>query len=543
MMNLPAQSGTADEELFVAAESLALLRHISVKQAEVDRIYQTNTLTISCLLEQCGVPLRVVPFVGAGGSSAFGYRTWSGFLAAHASPPSASTSLEVAAEQLLNRIGSQAFHDAVEHEYGARGLVSDSYRSFVWLLPYLTDGFVITTNYDRVLEHVFLRSGRPFDHVVCGPNREMLDRAHQANKHYLFKIHGDCEQRQGRVLADREYDVAYGKNGSEGPVAATLRHIFATQCALFLGCSLRHDRTLSILHDVVSDSRMVHYAILQEPNGSEEKEEHARFLSERAIRPIWYPYGRHDLLIPLLARIISSSRQPNVVEFANAYVQTRTTDAFVSGEAFVASTPANHVIRTALADIYSDYGLEKAFENAHESTALLTRAVELAPTDPAHWARRGLVKLFIADYAAAAEDFTASWRISGRHQRATGMLIAVAELFTDAPLQNSIVLLEEARQEERLKSFAEFFLAASYVLDDRFDEARAILSGRPDRVSVMLRKVIENCPRFLRWSVRASAMGVLGAWLIVSRLGLFRLFVQTMVRLDTKAKPAAPRGT
>lgn len=60
---------------------------------------------------------------------------------------------------------------------------------------------------------------------------------------------------------------------------------------------------MKILYDVfLEDNNLRHYAILETPENDFEKKK--IFLSERGIRPIWYPHGQYDLIRDALLYII-----------------------------------------------------------------------------------------------------------------------------------------------------------------------------------------------------------------------------------------------
>jgi len=130
------------------------------------------------------------------------------------------------------------------------------------------------------------------------------------NKPFLLKIHGDGEERSGRVLTKSEYDRHYAP-GDPTNLRAQLGRVFQGRTLLFLGCSLGADRTMDVLADVLRQaSGLEHFAILEKPASDDQLFAKQRRLGERGILPIWYPAGRHELIEPLLQWI--ASLQPSV---------------------------------------------------------------------------------------------------------------------------------------------------------------------------------------------------------------------------------------
>ena len=171
----------------------------------------------------------------------------------------------------------------------------------------------MTTNFDRILERVFAEAEVPFEHVGWGTQVDSIRRAIAENKPFLLKIHGDAEERSGRVLTKREYDTHYAPGNPEG-LWAQLGRIFQGRTLLFVGCSLGPDRTMDVFAEILKQaSGLEHYAILPKPATDDEFFAKQALLGDRGILPIWYPAGRHDLIEPLLrwiARLQPSGRVP-----------------------------------------------------------------------------------------------------------------------------------------------------------------------------------------------------------------------------------------
>ena len=69
---------------------------------------------------------------------------------------------------------------------------------------------------------------------------------------------------------------------------------------LFLGCSLKQDRTVDVLRNLANDT-MDHFAVVEQPATPDEHAARARHFSGLHITPIWYQSGRHSDIEPLLA--------------------------------------------------------------------------------------------------------------------------------------------------------------------------------------------------------------------------------------------------
>lgn len=235
----------------------------------------------------------VVPFIGSGMSAATGIPMWSNFLREmqrKADGLSAEElelllqcgSFETAATRIFEGMPPRLFNEQFE-----RAFVLDNTRIIsgpVRYLPELFKSTIITTNFDRVIEHVYEKRNFPFQDTLYGTDIGRYRRIEQQNRRCLLKLHGDYS-RSGRVLTTEEYDAFYSPNC---PGRIELALLFKTQSLLFIGCSLMGDRTMALLKEEADkDENMIsHYAFLKHPDGDIDKRE--RFLTERSIFPIWY---------------------------------------------------------------------------------------------------------------------------------------------------------------------------------------------------------------------------------------------------------------
>ncbi|MGJ8635705.1 MAG: SIR2 family protein [Phycisphaerales bacterium] len=262
---------------------------------------------------------RVAPFVGAG-LSAFAYPLWGDAL-----------------KTLIDRIGDldrETIHDLIDSgqyleaaqglweadsitvkafirdRFGINRIGSGDAKGAVPLLKAITNGCIITTNFDSVIEQV-VGDGQ-FDGYMHGLQRSAKFNARLiSGDRCLMKLHGDSDDDSTYILTQDQYTAAYGDPlDYEAPVASTLRHIFLSHSLLFLGCSLEQDRTLELLADVCSKNEQLvpdHYAIIVEPEGGRAKVEKEQRLRNMKIRPIWYPPNKHHYVEQILRVAIALS--------------------------------------------------------------------------------------------------------------------------------------------------------------------------------------------------------------------------------------------
>ena len=290
------------------------------------RDIEDNEDNLRQLEDQIKTPISVIPFVGAGLSMPLGFPGWSNFLLAQAEKAGITDKIvarldageyEEAAQELLVAREHRAFNDAIKNTFGSHRLPKGELKGAVSWLPRLTTGPVITTNFDQVLEKAFDQAGASFVKIVWGVKADLATEALQQNRRFLLKVHGDAEDSTERILTQGEYLDQYGSaDGSEidfsRPIPGLLQQMLISRPLLFLGCSLNNDRTVAVLKAVARNYRSIaHYAVVEQPVLPEEFHVRSKFLSGHNIRPIWYPPGHHELIVPLLSHLATIALRSN----------------------------------------------------------------------------------------------------------------------------------------------------------------------------------------------------------------------------------------
>jgi len=285
-------------------------------------ILEKNRPVQAALVQSLRSTMGVIPFVGAGLSAAFDFPQWGDLLRRLAGPAQKKgverhlreNAYEQAAQLLYDR-GRAA--DRLQEEIASsfdRPLRDDEFTGKAGaLLPYLTAGPVITTNYDRVLERAFELAGRPFTKSVLGADPDEIVPAIQRNERVLFKIHGDCQTRRGLTLTLQSYELAYGGDRATGrevrdKLQGMLPILLTNRPFLFLGCSLETDRTLEVVKKTFQQhARIGHFAVLAADYDADEFERRADNLANIGIRVLWYMPGDYAQVRALLRDLLEAT--------------------------------------------------------------------------------------------------------------------------------------------------------------------------------------------------------------------------------------------
>jgi hypothetical protein len=254
----------------------------------------------------------VIPFVGAGMSKSVGCPEWKEYLL------NLCPDAQFDATVMRQRLEEHGDYEGVMHDLvtklGEARFNLDFERDFtpaadlngaVVRLPELFDNCVLTTNFDRVLEMAYEKSGKPFVEKTTGRavagSINAFYRAIPAGDRHLLKLHGNLNNSGERVLNRAEYDSAYGNDGNihfDFPLPKLLKRLYTSFSFLFLGCSLSYDRTIQtfakIAQEAGADSLPHHYAILGCPNDSPAKGRLEQRLADAHISAIWFPEGEYQ---------------------------------------------------------------------------------------------------------------------------------------------------------------------------------------------------------------------------------------------------------
>lgn len=262
----------------------------------------------------------VIPFVGAGMSKSAGCPEWREYLlnlcpeagfdqAAMRQRLEEQGDYEGVMHDLVTKLGEARFNLDFERDFKPR----DDFGGAVMRLPSLFDSAAITTNFDRVLEVAYERSGKAF--VEKNTGRGLVNafyRAIPAGERYLLKLHGNLDNATERVLNRTEYEAAYGNDGNihfDFPVPKLLKRLYTSFSFLFLGCSLSYDRTIQtfakVAQDVGADSLPHHYAILGCPADAAQRAKLEQRLADSHISAIWYPDGEHGSIEQMLELLLA----------------------------------------------------------------------------------------------------------------------------------------------------------------------------------------------------------------------------------------------
>ena len=166
---------------------------------------------------------NVVPFIGAGLSLFVGLPSWQGFiddLKAECPDKSFRTdNLLEAADEIERQLGKEKFYKIFKQTFYYdkdddwwENVIKkrEAHKQAVSVIPYLFNGPIITTNFDKILEAVH-RFSLP---VSLPDNVSLLQNVNKERKHLIYKIHGCVSDPEKIIFTGKSYNEAYYKNNS-----------------------------------------------------------------------------------------------------------------------------------------------------------------------------------------------------------------------------------------------------------------------------------------------------------------------------------------
>lgn len=263
---------------------------------------------------------RVVPFVGAGMSSAMNMPMWGDalkeLLQRIPDADVAALTAQIDAGEYLAAAEAMAALDSIQTE----NFIRTKYRiqgmrlaGPMLLLPGIARGCVITTNFDDAIELVYERSGEHFDAYMHGTQEHNFFPRLVRGKRCLLKLHGDADNPATHILTQAQYDNGYGTPFDfHKSLPKALRQLYVSQSLLFLGCSLEKDWTLRLFEQAKAVDEYAiptHFAILPAPADLQARQQKTRRLLGLNIQPLWYPAGEHDYVEKYLQLLIDAKNR------------------------------------------------------------------------------------------------------------------------------------------------------------------------------------------------------------------------------------------
>lgn len=253
---------------------------------------------------------EVVPFVGAGISVSAGFPSWENHLREQGRTANIDSNhieelLEIGAyETVLEEIeeirGSEVFIQEIQDVFSRKGAIIPD---VVWRISELFYDTLITTNYDNLLEKAYDTGEEDTLQVINGMS--ILEKP-DPNKTTIMKLHGDIREPARCILSKNQYDEAYGEElDVSRPIPKSLSYYYKNSSLLFLGCSLKEDRTVDVFKAIKSkmgEEAQIpqHFSIEAAPEDPEELATRNAYLAQLRITPIWFKQGQYDYVENIL---------------------------------------------------------------------------------------------------------------------------------------------------------------------------------------------------------------------------------------------------
>ena len=253
----------------------------------------------------------IIPFVGAGISKSGNFPTWKEHLKEQGRTADLNGDLvdqlidSGQFEQVIHLIEQQNYLDAFEQELEDSFSHIDYVPEITRLLAELFTDTVITTNYDKLLEHTFENDFNKTIQLIDNrdPNKKRNNDAVS-----VIKLHGDILTPQHCIMSQNHYNNAYGNDCIDLtlPIPKFLQQTFTSSSLLFLGCSLNNDRTVEVFKHIKQQARVdgvdlpKHYSIEQAPDSKQGIAKRNQALLEMGVTPIWFQPGEFDTVTEIL---------------------------------------------------------------------------------------------------------------------------------------------------------------------------------------------------------------------------------------------------
>lgn len=191
-----------------------------------------------------------------------------------------------AAEAIREKMGAREFDDALEKIFRDPSLRPTHRHQLITQIPFAA---VITTNYDKLIENAYARSGT-IPPEYSHDNAPDVISALSTNRFFILKAHGEIDRKDTIILSERDYrNMTYKEPGFK----AALNTIFISKTVLFVGTSF-NDPDVNLVLETVTEAFSAkgtrHFALIPSGDMGSEETQHWReffgiqFLSYKASK-------------------------------------------------------------------------------------------------------------------------------------------------------------------------------------------------------------------------------------------------------------------
>src|SRR5262245_17918935 len=190
---------------------------------------------------------------------------------------------ETVIAQIETSRGRGVFVQEIRDAFTRTGTITDT----TLLITELFTDTVITTNYDCLIEQAFDTGVKNAFQVING--LDALARP-DTDRVSIIKLHGDVRTPGQCILSRNQYDEAYGNSGVDLslPIPKLLEYYYTNSNLLFLGCSLKGDRTVQVFRAIQHEIQQKygdvdipqHFAIEQAPESEQALSDRNAYMAE-----------------------------------------------------------------------------------------------------------------------------------------------------------------------------------------------------------------------------------------------------------------------
>lgn len=198
--------------------------------------------------------------------------------------------------QKLEHFNSNLFEEIVKRTF-SHSRIKRKLLGVGAFLPFIPFNYLITTNFDYVLEGIYDLAGLEIKPIIFGANAEYARAAVSENLLPLLKIHG--EYLHDRILTKEQYDKYYYKDST---LNKQLIELFSTISFLFVGFSLQDENIRIALKEARKVNNSPRHYIILYAHDEQEALERDNYYLDLGVYPIWY-LKNHEFAETILGNI------------------------------------------------------------------------------------------------------------------------------------------------------------------------------------------------------------------------------------------------
>ena len=409
-------------------------------------------------------------FAGAGVSIPYGMPTWNSFLENAELEIGGNGVIKEAmdnwdlpkAAQLLEDFNKSKFEEIITATFSHKKIESKLVGTGS-IFPFLPFQYIVTTNFDYVIEGIYQISGHALKPVIYGANPKFAFSAKKEGLLPLLKIHGDYLNE--RILTTEQYKQSYSE---ESPLFNHLIELFSSISFIFIGFSFQDRKIKDALQKARKTNPSIQHFVILPLKAENEIVAWEEEFSELGVLPIWYE-GLHtqvEKLLGFLANLVNPDLDLWKIGFVLKW-ENDWEEVLPTCQNLLKVRPNCHATKKAYSYCLAnsiDFGKIRDVNYVHQAIGRIDRAIGIVNEFPDAYVIRAWMNIFRYNIDWAIQDLTIAIEQNSSLKEQTRAMRGMYLMMFKRDMENARIdfytAIENLQDDEAgLKAYIKFFAA------------------------------------------------------------------------------------